>query len=82
MGGLGDLDGLEFRDIADGDREEGKELREVLRLAGALLLPLELWEIEIASVVVVERCIAGLVPLASTSPLLMYEEGKTGNDMT
>jgi hypothetical protein len=37
MGGLGDLEGrLECRDIVEGDLEEGKEEREVLRAAVAL----------------------------------------------
>ena len=56
MGGLGDLDGLECRDIADGDREEGKEEREVRRLGA---LPLELVVVSVVPVVprVVGRCI-------------------------
>jgi hypothetical protein len=63
MGGLGDLDGLECRLIAEGEREEGNEDSEVLRFAGAL--PLEL-QVDMVSVVpavplVVGRCIAALV---------------------
>ncbi len=56
MGGLGDLDGLECRDIADGDREEGKEERDVRRLGA---LPLELVVVSVVPVVprVVGRCI-------------------------
>jgi hypothetical protein len=38
-GGCGDFDGLECLDICDGEREEGNEEREVLRLPP---LPLEL----------------------------------------
>ena len=64
MGGLGDLDGLECRDIADGDREEGKEEREVRRLGA---LPLELVVVSVVPVVprVVGRCI--VAALVSTS---------------
>ena len=62
-GGLGDLDGLECRDIAEGDREEGNDDRDVLWFAG--VLPLEL-QVAVDSVVpvvplVVGRCIAALV---------------------
>jgi hypothetical protein len=39
MGGLGDLDGLECRDITEGDLEDGNEDSDVLRCA---TLPLEL----------------------------------------
>jgi hypothetical protein len=43
MGGLGDLEGLlECRDMVEGDLEEGKEEREVLRAAEAPPLPFEL----------------------------------------
>ena len=57
MGGLGDLDGLECRDIADGDREEGNEERDVRRL-GVGALPLELPVVSVVPVVplVVGRC--------------------------
>lgn len=57
IGGLGDLDGLECRDIADGDREEGNEERDVRRL-GAAALPLELPVVSVVPVVplVVGRC--------------------------
>jgi hypothetical protein len=55
MGGFGDLDGLECLDIADGDREEGKEERDVRRLEA---LPLELPVVSVVAVVplVVGRC--------------------------
>ena len=68
MGGLGLLEGLEFRDIADGDREEGKDERDVLRLfTVAFVLPFEV-EVAVVSVVpfvplVVGRCIASFVSL-------------------
>lgn len=39
LGGCGDFEGREFRDISDGDRDEGKEEREVRRFNA---LPLEL----------------------------------------
>jgi len=57
MGGLGDLEGLECRDIADGDREEGKDERDVRRL-GVGALPLELPIVSVVPVVplVVGRC--------------------------
>ena len=66
MGGLGDLDGLECRDIADGDREEGKEEREVRRLGA---LPLELVVVSVVPVVprVVGRCIVAGAALVSVS---------------
>jgi hypothetical protein len=68
IGGLGDLDGLECRDIADGDREEGKEEREVRRLGA---LPLELAVVSVVPVVplVVGRCIvaAGAAALVAGS---------------
>lgn len=65
MGGLGDLEGLECRDIADGDREEGKEEREVRRLGA---LPLEL-VVSVVPVVprVVGRCIVAGAALVSGS---------------
>lgn len=44
MGGLGDLDGLEFLDMAEGEREDGKEDREVRRLLLANGLPFEVLE--------------------------------------
>jgi hypothetical protein len=68
IGGLGLLDGLEFRDIADGDREDGKDDRDVLRLlTAAFVLPLEL-EVAVVSVVpvgplVLGRCIVFFVAL-------------------
>lgn len=62
IGGLGDLEGLEWRDIADGDREEGNEERDVRRFDRTLMFPLELWE-AMVSVVVVRCGIAGLVAL-------------------
>jgi hypothetical protein len=65
MGGLGDLDGLECRDMADGEREEGNEERDVLRFAGTLALPLEL-VVSVVPVVpfVVGRCMAALFTVA------------------
>jgi hypothetical protein len=73
MGGLGDLEGLlECRDIVEGDLEEGKEEREVLRAAVALpfephvpllagfmvpIASLSVWGIP-AFPLVVGRCIA------------------------
>ena len=65
IGGLGDLDGLECRDMADGEREEGNEEREVLRFAGTPMLPLEL-VVSVVPVVplVVGRCMAALVAVA------------------
>jgi hypothetical protein len=65
MGGLGDLDGLECRDMADGEREEGNEERDVLRFAGTLALPLEL-VVSVVPVVplVVGRCMAALFAVA------------------
>jgi hypothetical protein len=65
MGGLGDFDGLECRDIAEGDREEGNEEREVRRLGA---LPLELPVVSVVPVVplVVGRCIiAGAAALVA-----------------
>lgn len=52
MGGLGDLDGLECRDISEGDLEDGNEDKDVLRCA---TLPLEL---RVTVVVVGGRCMA------------------------
>jgi len=66
MGGLGDLDGrLECRDMADGDREEGNDERDVLRFAGTLALPLEL-VVSVVPVVplVVGRCMVVLLAVA------------------
>lgn len=66
IGGFGLLDGLEFRDIVDGDLEEGKEDKDVLRLL-AMALPLELEAVAVAvSAVpmvplVVGRCMATFV---------------------
>lgn len=60
-GGLGDLEGLlEWRDIVEGDLEDGNDESDVRRLRGAAL-PLEL-EVPVVSVVpvvplVVGRCI-------------------------
>jgi len=56
MGGLGDRDGRYSRDMADGEREEGKEDSEVRRLL--LLgngLPLEVFEIVFDSGAAVEN---------------------------
>ncbi len=66
IGGFGDLDGLECRDIADGEREEGNEEREVLRFAGALPLELQVAVVSVVPVVplVVGRCIVALIAVA------------------
>jgi hypothetical protein len=63
MGGFGDLEGLECRDIAEGDREDGKEESEVRRLAAALPLELEVAAVSVVPIVprVVGRCIAAFV---------------------
>jgi hypothetical protein len=63
IGGLGDLDGLECRLIAEGEREEGNEDNEVLRFAGALPLELQVAVVSVVPVVplVVGRCMAALV---------------------
>jgi len=63
IGGLGDLDGLECRLIAEGEREEGNEDSEVLRFAGALPLELQVAVVSVVPVVplVVGRCMAALV---------------------
>jgi hypothetical protein len=60
---LGDLDGLECRLIAEGEREEGNEDSEVLRFAGALPLELQVAVVSVVPVVplVVGRCMAALV---------------------
>ena len=62
MGGLGLLEGRECRDIAEGDLDEGKEERDVLRLTPAL----ELEKVVVSVVPMVPRvvgrpCIATLV---------------------
>jgi len=65
IGGFGDLDGLEFRDMAEGDREDGNEEREVLRFGAALPLELQVAAVSVVPVVplVAGRCcIAALVP--------------------
>jgi len=65
MGGLGDLDGLlECLDIAEGDLDEGKEDREVRRLAGALPLELQVSVVPVVPLVVGPcwtACIASFV---------------------
>lgn len=67
-GGFGDLEGLEFLDIIEGEREDGKDDREVRRFRGALLLVL----VEAAAVSVVEvvplvvgRCISASLAFVS-----------------
>ena len=58
IGGLGDLDGLEWRDTALGDLDEGKEERDVRR-GPAPLLPLESLGSVVPVVALVDgRCIA------------------------
>jgi hypothetical protein len=64
MGGFGLLEGLECLDMVEGDREEGKDEREVRRLAP--MLPLELALFATVSVVpdvllVVGRCCIFLI---------------------
>ena len=64
IGGLGLLDGLECLDIVEGDREEGKDEREVRRFAP--MLPLEVVTVATVSVVpevplVVGRCCIALI---------------------
>lgn len=68
MGGLGDLDGLECRDIADGDREEGKEEREVRRLGA---LPLELAVVVVVSAVPVVPLVVGRCIMAAGAAALV-----------
>lgn len=70
MGGLGDLDGLECLDIADGDREEGKDDRDVRRLGA---LPLELPVVSAVPVVplVVGRCGIIAAPLVAVAVLVV-----------
>ena len=65
MGGFGDLDGLECRDIADGDREEGKDERDVRRL-GVGALPLEL-PVVVVSVVPVVPLVVGRCCMIATA---------------
>jgi hypothetical protein len=62
MGGLGDREGLEFLDIAEGLREDGKEDRDALRLADAL--PLEI-VVATVSVVAVVPLVVGLCCMAA-----------------
>lgn len=60
MGGLGDREGrLECLDIVEGDLDEGKDEREVLRLAVALPLELQVATVSEVPIVplVVGRCI-------------------------
>lgn len=63
MGGLGDREGRECLDIAEGLREEGNEEREALRFAA--VLPLEFMVVIVSVVPVAPRvtglCIAALV---------------------
>jgi hypothetical protein len=63
IGGFGDLEGLERLDIVEGDREDGKDERDVLRFA--IVLPLEFHVAAAVSVVevvplVVGRCISAI----------------------
>lgn len=58
MGGFGDLEGLEWRDIVEGDLEDGKEEREVLRCGG--MLPFEL-QVFLSAVPDVSFAMAGFI---------------------
>lgn len=68
MGGLGDLEGLEFLDMSEGEREDGKEDREVRRLLLANGLPFEVLEkvlergAEVLLAMAVEVSLAVVVP--------------------
>lgn len=63
MGGFGDRDGREFLDIAEGDRDDGKEDKEALRL---LLpgneVPFEVLEKVFESGAAVEVSVVEIVP--------------------
>ena len=63
IGGLGDLEGRECRDIVEGDREDGNDERDVLRLGAALPLELQVAAVSVVPIVplVVGRCMAAFV---------------------
>jgi hypothetical protein len=65
IGGFGDRDGLECRDMAEGDLEDGNEDKEVLRFGATLPLELRVPAVSVVAVVplVVGRCIAPMVTL-------------------
>lgn len=68
IGAFGLLDGFEFRDIADGDRDLGKDDREVLRgppRRPPLLLELVVNVKSVVPLVIVGRCMAALVASVS-----------------
>lgn len=75
MGGLGDLEGLECRDITEGDLDEGNEDSEVLRCAATL--PFELLVAVFVSVVAaVPRVVGRWTCMAILPPLpALYRPG-------
>lgn len=78
MGGLGDREGLECLDIAEGLRDEGNDEREALRFAATL--PLELMVV-IVSVVPVVPLVVGLCIAALVAFDTRYIGGKEYEDM-